>query len=115
MFRPWLLLRSGCVDHGRRVRRIMARPSASEIPRLAETFAWAATADLKPMRQAIRAVGSGDSLTAAHALAGLHQRWEAATAPLWARPTTITAPPRASALWISNPNSQKRRLVTCRG
>jgi hypothetical protein len=75
----------------------MARPYASEITRLAEAFAWAATADLKPRRQAVRtaelsplrAVGSGGSLTAAHALAGLHQRWEAATAPLWARPATI--------------------------
>jgi hypothetical protein len=89
----------------------MARPY--EITRLAETFAWAATADLKPMRQA---VGSGGSLTAAHALAGLHQRWEAATAPLWARPTTIMLHgPSTRVGAISNPNSQKRRLVTCRG
>ena len=52
--------------------------------RLAETFAWAAEiVDLEPMRQAIRtagnlplrAIGSGGSLTGAHALADLHQRY----------------------------------------
>lgn len=61
----------------------MARPYASEMARLAETFAWVASADLKPLRQAVRiaglsplrAIGSGGSLTAAHALAGLHQRF----------------------------------------
>ena len=50
---------------------------------LAETFAWAEAADLRPMQQAIRVasrsplrvIGSGGSLTSAHALAGLHQRY----------------------------------------
>ena len=49
---------------------------------LAETFAWAEEADVQPLRQAIRiaglsplrVIGSGGSLTCAHALAGLHQR-----------------------------------------
>ena len=52
--------------------------------RLADTFAWVAEiVDLEPLRQAIRtarnlpllAVGSGGSLTSAHALAALHQRY----------------------------------------
>ena len=50
---------------------------------LAETFAWAEAADLRPMQQAVRlasrsslrVIGSGGSLTSAHALAGLHQRY----------------------------------------
>ena len=61
----------------------MARPYAREIAKLAETFAWAATADLQPLREAVRsaglsplrAIGSGGSLTSAYALAGLHQRY----------------------------------------
>ena len=70
--------------------------------KLAETFAWAAeVADSQNLRQAVRtagvwplrAIGSGGSLTGAHALASLHQRYtgclaavatplEAATEPL---------------------------------
>ena len=62
----------------------MARPYAKEMARLAETFAWVAEiVDLRPLRQAIRtaghlplrAIGSGGSLTGAHALAALHQRY----------------------------------------
>ena len=60
----------------------MPRSYAGEMTKLAETFEWAATADLDPLRRAVRtaglsplrAVGSGGSLTGAHALAGLHQR-----------------------------------------
>lgn len=60
----------------------MARPYAREMAKLAETFAWAAAADLRPLLEAVRtaghsplrAIGSGGSLTGAHALAGLHQR-----------------------------------------
>ena len=59
----------------------MARPYASEMSRLAETFDWAVTTDLQPLRRAVRlaglsplrAIGSGGSLTAAHALTGFHQ------------------------------------------
>ena len=51
--------------------------------KLAETLAWAATVELTPIRQAVRTaalspvrvIGSGGSLTSAHALAGLHQRY----------------------------------------
>jgi hydroxymethylpyrimidine pyrophosphatase-like HAD family hydrolase/fructoselysine-6-P-deglycase FrlB-like protein len=61
----------------------MALPYASEMSSLAETFAWAAQADITSMSQAVRtaglsplrAIGSGGSLTAAHSLAGLHQRF----------------------------------------
>ena len=61
----------------------MARPYAGEMAKLAETFAWAEEADLRPLRQAVRiaglsplrVIGSGGSLTGAHALAGLHQRY----------------------------------------
>jgi fructoselysine-6-P-deglycase FrlB-like protein len=79
----------------------MAKPYASEMVRLAETFAWAATADIGVLRKAVRtaglsplvAIGSGGSLTAAHALAATHRRathqvtavatpLEAATEPL---------------------------------
>ena len=60
----------------------MARPYAGEMALLTETFDWAATVDIKPLCRAIRAaslsplriVGSGGSLTGAHAMAGLHQR-----------------------------------------
>ena len=61
----------------------MARPYAGEMAKLPETFAWAAAADLQPLRRAVRIaglsplriIGSGGSLTGAHALAGLHQRY----------------------------------------
>lgn len=63
----------------------MARPYASEMAKLADTFEWAASADIKLMRKAVRtaglsalrAIGSGGSLTAAHALASFHQRFTA--------------------------------------
>lgn len=59
----------------------MAKPYAAEMGRLAETFAWAGDVDIGALRRAVRAaggmplraVGSGGSLTAAHALAQLHQ------------------------------------------
>ena len=61
----------------------MARPYAGEMAKLPETFVWAAAADLQPLRRAVRiaglsplrVIGSGGSLTGAHALAGLHQRY----------------------------------------
>ena len=71
----------------------MAQPYAGEMTKLAETFAWAAAADLQPLRQAVRiaglsplrAIGSGGSLTGAHALAGLHQRYTG-------HPATVATP-----------------------
>lgn len=61
----------------------MARPYAGEMKRLSETFRWATQVDVKVLRQAVRAaglsslraIGSGGSLTAAHALATFHQRF----------------------------------------
>ena len=61
----------------------MARSYAGEMARLAETFAWTEKVDLRPLQQAVRVaglsplrvIGSGGSLTGAHALAGLHQRY----------------------------------------
>lgn len=61
----------------------MARPYAREMTKLTDTFEWAVTADIGLLRQAIRtaglsplrAIGSGGSLTAAHALASFHQRF----------------------------------------
>jgi fructoselysine-6-P-deglycase FrlB-like protein len=60
----------------------MAKPYAREMSRLAETLEWAVTTDLQPLRCAVRlaglsplrAIGSGGSLTSAHALTGFHQR-----------------------------------------
>ena len=87
----------------------MARPYAGEMTRLAETFAWAVTADLRSLRQAVciaglsplRAIGSGGSLTGAHALAGLHQHYAgriaAVATPLDAVDEPLDA---AAATWL---------------
>ena len=61
----------------------MAKPYNSEITKLADTFAWSKTADIILLRQAIRtaadasilAIGSGGSLTVAHALVSFQQRF----------------------------------------
>jgi fructoselysine-6-P-deglycase FrlB-like protein/hydroxymethylpyrimidine pyrophosphatase-like HAD family hydrolase len=61
----------------------MAKPYAAEISRLHDTFIWAKATEIGPLRSALkiaegtplRCIGSGGSLTAAHALAALHQRW----------------------------------------
>lgn len=60
----------------------MAKPYITEISKLADTFAWAMASDIAPLRLAVKtaglspllAIGSGGSLTAAHALASLHRR-----------------------------------------
>ena len=87
----------------------MARPYAGEMARLAETFAWAEEADLRPLQQAVRIaglsplriIGSGGSLTGAHALAGLHQRYTghlaAVATPLEAIDEPLDA---AVAIWL---------------
>lgn len=61
----------------------MGKPYASELDRLAETYAWAMTACIDPLAKAITAsatfpllaTGSGGSLTAAHFASSLHQRY----------------------------------------
>lgn len=87
----------------------MARPYREEMAALAHTFAWAETVDLGRLRQAVRvagksplrSIGSGGSLTAAHALAGLHERYTghlaAAVTPLGA--TAEPVDPNAS-VWL---------------
>ena len=77
--------------------------------KLSETFAWAAEADIRPLRQAVRVaslsplriIGSGGSLTGAHALAGLHQRYTghlaAVATPLEAVDQPLNA---AVAVWL---------------
>lgn len=60
----------------------MARPYATEISKLADTFAWAMRVDISLLRKAVKtaglspllAIGSGGSLTTAQALVSLHQR-----------------------------------------
>ncbi|RUV59338.1 sucrose-6-phosphate hydrolase, partial [Mesorhizobium sp. M5C.F.Ca.IN.020.29.1.1] len=59
----------------------MAKPYALEIARLQETLRWALATDIENLKNAVKtagssplsAIGSGGSLTAAHALAALHQ------------------------------------------
>ncbi|MBZ9603308.1 HAD hydrolase family protein [Phyllobacterium chamaecytisi] len=59
----------------------MARPYATEMEHLDETFEWAKNVEIDALRAAVRvaatlplqAIGSGGSLTAAHALVYLHQ------------------------------------------
>ena len=87
----------------------MARPYAVEMTKLAETFAWATAADVEPLRQAVRiaggsplrAIGSGGSLTGAHALASLHQRYSDQLASV-ATPLDATDEPLGSgvATWL---------------
>ena len=75
----------------------MGRPYRGEMTRLAETFTWAARVDLKVLRESIRiasvsplqAIGSGGSLTCAHALASLHQRYTG-------HPATVATPLEAT-------------------
>ena len=87
----------------------MARPYAGEMAKLAETFAWAEEVDLRLLQQAVRvaglsplrAIGSGGSLTGAHALAGLHQRYTGHLAAV-ATPLEAVAEPldAAVATWL---------------
>ena len=88
----------------------MARPYAGEMTRLSETFQWAAAADIQPLCRAIRiaglsplrAIGSGGSLTGAHALAGLHQRYTGYLAAALLRKSKLA------------PSAPTRRFVTDR-
>lgn len=87
----------------------MARPYADEMTQLQRTFEWAATTDISALSDCVRrsspfplrAVGSGGSLTAAHALAGLHQRLACQAATV-ATPLEVTTQPLAqgAAAWL---------------
>jgi fructoselysine-6-P-deglycase FrlB-like protein len=77
--------------------------------KLADTFAWAISTDVAMLRKAVKtaglspllAVGSGGSLTAAHALASLHQRYTGHLAAV-ATPLESIAEPLApsGAVWL---------------
>ena len=87
----------------------MARPYAGEMSRLADTFDWAISCDIDILRKAVRtaglspllAIGSGGSLSAAYALASLHQRCTGYLASV-ATPLEAIANPLASsaAVWL---------------
>lgn len=85
----------------------MARPYATEMSKLADTFAWAIRSEIRALSKAVKmaglspllAVGSGGSLSVAHALANLHKRYtghlaavatplEAATEPVGGKVAT---------------------------
>lgn len=87
----------------------MAKPYAAEMERLASTFVWSTTVDIAPLRKAVRtaglssllAIGSGGSLTAAHALAGLHQRFTSRIAAIATPLDAVADPLEASvAPWL---------------
>jgi len=87
----------------------MAKPYTTEMSKLADTFAWAMASDIGPLRTAVKtaslspllAVGSGGSLTAAQALASLHQRCTGHLAAV-ATPLEAIAEPLApsAAIWL---------------
>lgn len=87
----------------------MARPYAVEMSKLAETLSWAMSYDITALRQAVKtaglsslmAIGSGGSLTAAHALASLHRRRTGHLAAV-ATPLVAIAEPVSSAVsnWL---------------
>ena len=87
----------------------MARPYVSEMAKLADTFAWAMSVDVSALRKAVKsaglspllAIGSGGSLSAAHALATLHQRCTGYLASV-ATPLEAVASSLASntAIWL---------------
>ena len=99
----------------------MARPYAGEMTKLAETFAWAANTDVQPIRQAIRsaglsslrAIGSGGSLTCAHALASLHQRYTGCLATIATPLQAINEPLDATAAsWLLSASGSNVDIVT---
>lgn len=87
----------------------MGKPYAAEISELPRTFAWAMARDITTLRQAVRtsglypllAIGSGGSLTAAHALAALHRKRTSRLAAV-ATPLEAVADPleKSVATWI---------------
>lgn len=87
----------------------MARPYASEMSKLGDTFSWSVSSDIDILCKAVKtaglspllAVGSGGSLSAAYALASLHQRCTGHLASV-ATPLEAVANPVASsaAVWL---------------
>lgn len=87
---------------------------------LAETFAWAEAADLRPMQQAVRVasssslrvIGSGGSLTSAHALAGLHQRYTGLVSTVATPLETVDEPLDATiATWLLSARGSNKDIM----
>lgn len=99
----------------------MARPYAGEMAKLDETFAWAEEVDLGPVQEAVRVagcsalqvIGSGGSLTGAHALAGLHQRYTSHLATV-ATPLEAVEEPldRTVATWLLSARGSNNDIVS---
>lgn len=87
----------------------MARAYATEMAKLPDTFAWSMASDISVLRKAVKtsglspllAVGSGGSLSVAHAFARLHQRCTGHLATV-ATPLESVAEPLApgTAIWL---------------
>lgn len=98
----------------------MARPYRDEMAALAHTFAWAETVDIGRLRQAVRmagisplrSIGSGGSLTAAHALAGLHERYAGHLATA-VTPLAATAEPVDSnaSVWLLSAEGSNTDII----
>lgn len=94
---------------------------ARELSKLADTFAWATAADIRSLRQAVRnachsplrAIGSGGSLTSAHALASLHQHYTGRLAAV-ATPLAAVDEPLNSAVatWLISASGSNIDIVT---
>jgi fructoselysine-6-P-deglycase FrlB-like protein len=87
----------------------MAKPYAAEMEKLTGTFAWAVAAAIEPLGNAVRtagfssllAIGSGGSLTVAHALVGLHRRSTRRISAVVTPPDAVAEPLDASvAPWL---------------
>ena len=89
--------------------------------KLSETFAWAEEADIRLLRQAVRTaglsplriVGSGGSLTGAHALAGLHQRYTGHLATVATPLEAVDQPLNAAvAVWLLSAGGGNADILT---
>jgi fructoselysine-6-P-deglycase FrlB-like protein len=87
----------------------MARPYANEMSKLADTFAWATSAQISVLSKAAKtaglspllAIGSGGSLSVAHALATLHQQYTGHLAAVATPLEAIASPLGANAaIWL---------------
>ena len=98
----------------------MAKPYASEIAKFVDTFAWAKTVDIAPLRQAIRTaahssilgVGSGGSLTAAHALVGFQRRLTGRISTVATSLEAISEPLKSdAAAWLISAGGNNRDIL----
>lgn len=107
----------------------MAKPYKSEIAKLVNTFEWTRAADITLLRQAIRtaaqssilAVGSGGSLTVAHALISFHQRLTGRISTVATSLEAISEPLKSdAAAWLISAGGNNgdilaaaKALITC--